>query len=738
VPFNIYVICKVAGFHIGQRQDWQMQLININAFSWGYGVAIARKWFTQVAMKAFAVVSFMLAAPFVVAADLGKVDVSHSSATLHSEYMTAEVGETVWLGLELTPRAGWHSYWKNYGDSGAAPLFYWTLPDGVVAGEALYPTPHRMPIGPLMNYGYEEPSILLVPLVIANTYKGSSIPIALDVEWLVCEIECVPQDDTWNAEIPVSQLQIDPTASSIFRTARTALPEMAIWSADLNIYPAQSRLKIHVSESEIAGVTAAYFYPEGEGVAEYAAEQQWSITSEGLFVDMLRLEGGIEAENGNGVLVLTFDDGTERAIEVEAVIVQEVAAAAGSGAAPSVQAALPLWQAIVFALLGGMVLNLMPCVFPVLSLKAFSFIAANSKTASGRKQEGWAYTAGIWLSFMIIVATLLVIKSGGAAIGWGFQLQEPAFVGSLVLLMLLVALSLSGMFNITVGVEGAGQGLASKDGNKGAFFQGVLAALVATPCTAPLMAPAIGYALTQPAPVVFLIFSVLAFGLALPFLALSYSPALAKMMPRPGPWMEKLKEALAFPMYLTAAWLLYVFNLQAGATATLAILVALIAAVFGVWIWQSFSGRVSRGIAVVFMVGAVAGIIYQPFSAPLGTAVQGNTDIQPYSEAKLAELLAEDETVFAYFTAEWCITCKVNEQVALFTDDTQALFAENNIRMLKGDWTNRNEEIANLLADYGRAGVPLYLLFPKGQSEAIILPEILTPGIIAGAIKDIS
>ena len=697
----------------------------------------ARKSFPHLATMIFTAACLVLAQAFSAAADFGRVDVSHSSATLHSEYSAAAAGETVWLGLELTPRAGWHSYWKNYGDAGAAPLLYWTLPDGVTAGEPLYPNPHRMPIGPLMNYGYEKPSVLLVPLIIAETYRGASIPIALEVEWLVCEIECVPQDGIWNGEIPVSKLQADPAAKTFFQAARTALPEMAIWAADLTIYPAQSRLKIHVSENEVAGVADAYFFPEGEGVTEYAAEQQWSLTGDGLFVDMKRLEGGIDATSGKGVLVLSYDDGNQRAVEVDAMLVQGPAAAASSGASPSVRATLPLWQAIIFALLGGMVLNLMPCVFPVLSLKAFSFIAANSKTQAGRKQEGWAYTAGIWVSFMIIVAILLVIKSGGVAIGWGFQLQEPAFVGSLVLLMLLVALSLSGMFNITVGVEGAGQGLASQGGNKGAFFQGVLAALVATPCTAPLMAPAIGYALTQSAPVVFLIFSMLAIGLALPFLALSYSPALAKLMPRPGPWMEKLKEALAFPMYLTAAWLLYVFNLQAGATATLALLVALIVAVFGVWVWQTFSVRVARGIAVVLMVAAIAGIIYQPFSAPIGTASQENSSIQPYSEVTLAKLLNDGETVFAYFTAEWCITCKVNEQIALFTDDTQALMAANNIKLLKGDWTNRNDEIAKLLADYGRAGVPLYLLFPKGQSDAIILPEILTPGIIADAINDI-
>lgn len=669
------------------------------------------------------------------ATELGRIEGSHSTAVLHSEYSVVSAGNTVWLGFEMVPRAGWHSYWKNYGDSGAAPLFYWKLPDGVTAGEPLYPTPHRMPIGPLMNYGYEEPSVLLIPVYIPEDYASKTLPISVDVEWLVCEIECVPQDGSWSAEIPVGQLEFSDAARPLFSGARTALPDLPIWSADLTVYDAQSRLKIYVDSSEVEGLAEAYFFPEGEGITEYAAEQQWSLTDEGLFVDMRRLEGGFEATSGKGVIALSFNNGEQRAVEIEAVIMTQTESAGASSSSPLVQANLPLWQAILFAFLGGMVLNLMPCVFPVLSLKAFSFIAANSKTAAGRKQEGWAYTAGIWVSFMIIVGVLLVVKSGGAAIGWGFQLQEPAFVGALVLLMLLVALSLSGMFNITVGIEGAGQELAAQGGNRGAFFQGVLAALVATPCTAPLMAPAIGYALTQPAPIVFLVFSLLALGLALPFLALSYSPALARMMPRPGAWMVKLKEALAFPMYLTGAWLLYVFNLQAGATATLFLLVALIVAVFGVWLWQNFSGKMGRALAMVAILGAVAGIIYQPFGQSGPSVENTENAIQPYSEKTLSLLLAEDETVFAYFTAEWCITCKVNEQVALFTDDTQALFAAKGIKMLKGDWTNRNAEIANLLSDYGRAGVPLYLLFQKGQTEAIILPEILTPGIIADAVN---
>lgn len=674
----------------------------------------------------------------IAAHDLGTVEGSHSSAALRAEHMEVKPGETVWLSFEIDPREKWHSYWKNYGDSGAAPLFYWTLPEGVTVGEPLYPIPHRMPIGPLMNYGYEEASSLLIPLTISSSYSGSSIPVSLSAEWLVCEIECVPQDGEWSSEIQTGEHVYSDSVGSHFADARAALPELAIWSADLTVYPGQSRLKVYLSENEVAGVKDAYFFPVGEGVTEYAAAQEWRLSPEGFFIDMQRTEGGLEAESGAGVLKLFFEDGSERAVEVDGKLVVETLALAGeeSVAAPTIAADIPLWQAGLFALLGGMVLNLMPCVFPVLSLKAFSFISANAKSTAERRQEGWAYTLGIWLSFMVIVTLLLVIKSGGAAIGWGFQLQEPSFVGVLVLVMVLVALSLSGMFNIQFGVEGAGQELATQGGNKGAFFQGVLATLVATPCTAPLMAPAIGFALTQSAPIVFLIFSLLAFGLALPLLALSYSSKLAAMMPRPGAWMEKLKEALAFPMYLTAAWLLYVFNLQAGATATLALLVALITIIFGVWLWQSLSSTLSRGIAVVLMLLGLGATIYQPFEAvPPGSPVETASDIEVYSEERLAELIAEEQPVFAYFTAEWCITCKVNEQVALYRDETQALFAEKGIRLMKGDWTNRNAEIANLLTQYGRAGVPLYLYFPKGQREAIVLPEVLSVGIIADALE---
>ncbi len=396
---------------------------------------------------------------------------------------------------------------------------------------------------------------------------------------------------------------------------------------------------------------------------------------------------------------------------------------------------MPLWQAALFALFGGLILNLMPCVFPVLSLKAFAFLSANYKTEANRRLEGVAYTLGIWVSFMVIVGVLVALRAGGAAIGWGFQLQEPLFVALMMVLMTFVALSLSGFFNISFGAESAGQTLAAREGIQGAFFKGVLAALVATPCTAPLMAPAIGFALTQPLITVFVVFSLLAIGLALPFLALSFIPAFARLMPKPGAWMEKMKEALAFPLYLTAAWLLYIFDRQVGAVATLLLLAGLITSIFGIWLSKQGEGKVLRAFAILFVLGGVAFIASKPWGDLTEQAAEVAEDSQPYSDQRVAELVDEGKPVFAYFTADWCITCKVNERVVLATDEVQAAFKGGGITVLKGDWTNRNAEIAAVLARYGRAGVPLYLYFPAGSGEAVVLPELLTKGAVFSAIN---
>ncbi len=679
--------------------------------------------------KFLTVLSLFFTSIAVNAQELIKHTDSHSEVAVYAEQSAFTKGETLWLAFRIEPKEGWHSYWKNYGDSGAAPILDWTLPEGISAGEPLFGAPHRMPVGPLMNYGYEDASTLLIPLYVSESYQATTADIKLSAEWLVCELECVPQVGEWSFSL--NSGNGEAVNSTIFADARSALPELSYWDATLSVSQEASELLVFVDESELSGLKAAYFYPESEGVTVYAEAQAYEISGDGLRLRIPR-EGDLEPTTANGVLELTFENGSKTVLELEPTLNSALGLAANVSEtiAPTNVNNLPIWQAAVFAFLGGIILNLMPCVFPVLSLKAFALISANHKTSGGRKREGWAYTFGIWISFMVIVSALMILRAGGAAVGWGFQLQDPIFVGLLAILMVLVALSLGGMFNIGLGsAEGAGQELTEKEGLKGAFFKGVLATLVATPCTAPLMAPAIGFALTQSVPTVALVFSMLAFGLALPFLALSYSDKLARMMPRPGAWMEKVKQGLAFPMLLTAAWLIYIFDLQAGSTATMILLMGIVGVSFGLWLWQQTEGKIGRSIAVIVAVFSMFAAINKASTSEPAQVAQSE-DVVAYTPKAVADLQKEGGPIFVYFTAEWCITCKVNEQVALNNADVKAALAAKNVTIVKGDWTNRNSEIAAVLAKYGRAGVPLYLYYPAGQAEAVVLPEILTPSIV--------
>lgn len=683
----------------------------------------------RVWIHALLITFLSFASHVVTAGEILRFEASHSQVRLLLERESLVVGDTNWLAFEISPRDGWHSYWKNPGDSGAAPIFEWSLPEELSVGDTQFAAPERIPVAHLMNYGYRGTSVVLLPIEVTEIAESKPFSVGLVAEWLICEVECVPQIGEWRFELPtVSNNDANSELSTVFSSARNAIPEPAYWDSKLVLADVSSELYVFADERELQTLESAYFYPEGEGVTTYAAEQLWEVSENGLLVRMQRPRTVPNSANPNGILQIRFRDGGQQSFALEPMFKQpdtEKASAATSLADTS----FPLWQAAIYAFAGGLILNLMPCVFPILSLKAFAFVSANYKTAANRRKEGWAYTLGIWLSFMVIVAALMVLRAGGAAIGWGFQLQEPVFVGLLAVLMVFVALSLAGMFSINIGVEGAGQSFAAREGVQGAFFKGVLATLVATPCTAPLMAPAIGFALTQPIMTVVLVFSLLAFGLAAPFLLLSYSERVAAAMPKPGPWMEKVKQALAFPMLLTAAWLVYVFDLQAGSSATLALLVSLIVIAFTVWLWQAFSSKVAKGIAILLAATALAGLVRMSTAdAPLQSALSNGE--MSYSEAALNDQLTKGKPVFVYFTAEWCITCKVNEKVALHREDTQDAFRDKGVVVMKGDWTNKNNEIAAVLARYGRAGVPLYLYFPAGSREAIVLPEIITASTI--------
>ena len=664
------------------------------------------------------------------------VQESHTLATLAAEKSEAEPGSTVWIALKHEPKEGWHTYWKNPGDSGIQTIINWSLSDGSTIGETLYPVPHPLPFGPLTNYGYDAPSILLTPITIPSEYQAPTYPVKASIEWLICEVECIPQFGEFSFDIQIGENTISAENRSIFTEARTKMPEPAFWDASLSIAPEAAELVVYMDAEETSDLSDAYFFPDQEGILDYAAPQTFRISEDGLVLSLTRLKGSVAPEAISGILKLTIGDHvTAVEVDPERHIVESIS---NTSDAPIIHASsLPLWQAALFALIGGLILNLMPCVFPVLSLKAFSFLSAGGLSKSERRQEGWSYTFGILASFGAVVGVLLLLRAGGSAVGWGFQLQEPMFVAFMIFVMVLVSLSLAGMFNIQTGFEGAGQALASQSGNKGAFFTGVLATLVATPCTAPFMAPALGYALSQPFYVALTVFFMLGFGLALPFLVLSYSETVARAMPRPGAWMEKFKKGLAFPMLATAAWLLWVFSNSAGSFAMLLLMLALITIVFAIWLWQQSDGKVVRVLSPLIGLLAVVAFVTQieTMPAPSGeNAPEGFANTAVYSNATLDGLLNDDKPVFAYFTADWCITCKVNERVALYREETIDMFDKAGITVLKGDYTNQDAEIAGVLSKYGRAGVPLYLYFPAGSKEAVVLPEVLTVGLLADTI----
>ncbi|UTW53916.1 protein-disulfide reductase DsbD [Kordiimonas sp. SCSIO 12610] len=669
------------------------------------------------------------------------VEDTHTKAILASEVSVIGANDVTWLALHYEPIEGWHTYWKNPGDSGMPTNINWELPNGFKAGETVYPVPEPLPVGPLTNYGYNGSSTLLIPIQTPQIITANSIRIKATAEWLICEVECVPQYGEFELELPVGEQSASAENASLFANARQNMPDPAFWDASIEIAPEAAKLMVYMSADEIETIQNAYYFPAYEGVLDYAAAQIVNVSDDGLELNLKRLKGSLSPESGSGILKLELPNGEITAVNIDPALnivdAIQIAAPTVPAAVPASEG-LPVWQAALFALLGGIILNLMPCVFPVLSLKAFSFLSAGGMSKSARKREGWAYTFGILASFGVIVGILLALRAGGSVVGWGFQLQEPIFVAFMVLLMVLVSLSLAGMFNIQTGFEGAGQSLAAQEGTKGAFFTGVLATLVATPCTAPFMAPAIGYALTQPIYVALLVFFMLGFGLALPFLILSYSDRIAKALPRPGAWMETFKQGLAFPMLATAAWLLFVFNNEAGSIAMLFLIFAIIAVVFAIWLWQQGNGKILRTVSGAIGLLSIVSIFWnvEPIHEGSGseTAVKSSDSVFAnsgiYSNAALDDLTVEGKPVFAYFTADWCITCKVNERVALNRAETIKLFDDKGITVLKGDYTNRDAEIAGVLAKYQRAGVPLYLYFPKGQKEAIVLPEVLTTGLL--------
>lgn len=651
----------------------------------------------------------------------------------------ADAGNTVWVGLQLTHQPHWHTYWKNSGDSGQPTALSWTLPAGVLAGEIAWPIPRKLPIGDLANYGFDGTVLLPVPLTITPDFKPSPLNPQLDIKlqasWLVCRQECVPQEGEFALQLPVkSSIALH---AGEFESAFAAAPRVSAGSARMTAQGRQLKVQVSDLPADWVGKTLEFF-PETPEVIEVAAPwtQSWQGTQWTASVPLATHQSArpdampvvLVAElagQRRGVAVTAKLDGVWAAAPVQP------GAALPSVASPQSLPAAPLqtsfWLALLGALLGGMILNLMPCVFPVLAIKLMSF-ARHADDQRGHRISGLAYSAGVVLSFVALGGLMIGLRSAGEQLGWGFQLQAPAVVAALAVLFTVIGLNLAGLFEFGQFVPGKFASLEAKNPSVNAFLSGILAVAIASPCTAPFMGASLGLALGLPAAQALLIFASIGVGMALPYLAASASPALARKLPRPGPWMETFRHAMAFPMFATVVWLVWVLGQQTGIDGAGALLALLVALALVIWA-LTLRGR-SRWPAAIISIALLAGLASAigqnvlKLAEPAGTLVAGER-WQPWSPGKVEQLLANGTPVFVDFTAAWCVTCQYNKKNALANAEVLADFDAKKVSLLRADWTRRDPTITAALAALGRNGVPVYVLYAAGQTP-VVLSEILS------------
>lgn len=663
------------------------------------------------------------------------------SITLIADKAQVEGGDTITIGIQETIKPKWHVYWVNPGDSGEPTKVSWSGLSGLDVQDIQWPVPHKLPLGPLTNYGYEGEVTLLQDITLPRTLPDGPITLTADITLLVCEEICIP-------EIHQAQITLNDGGSSHpveIAEARNALPLPVSWEAEYYTEDGNIHFKINTENTaSFEKIDSIELFPYEGGLIANAAKPEAYFVEGGLMIEQPK--GELKASDipeTKAVIAYLDKDGNRKAIEVDANYNKAAEAMAIAAASPQDNnKEIGLIGALVSALIGGLILNLMPCVFPVLSLKALSLVNSKNHDEREAKMHGVAYTVGVIASFLVIAGILIALKSGGAQIGWGFQLQNPIVVAVLAYLLFLVGLNLAGFFEVSAGrLANVGSSLANKNGISGSFFTGILATAVATPCTAPFMAAALGYTLTQPAPVALLVFATLGFGLALPFLLLTFIPALRTALPRPGAWMETFKQFLAFPMFGFAAWLISVLSHQADSLSVMLTLLGLVALSFAIWAWQ----KKARAVAIIGLLLALAPLTtIKATTTPemvMSTMTEGQNWIA-FSDAAFTEALQNPAPVFVNMTAAWCITCKVNERVALSPAATKMLFKERGVQYLKGDWTNRDPEISKFLERYGRNGVPLYVYYgpvnaaTAQRPEPVILPQILTPAIVRETIEN--
>ena len=636
------------------------------------------------------------------------------------------LGQSFPIGVEIKLPPGWHTYWRNPGDSGEAVQLRWQTEGLNVAETIAWPMPQRIPYGPLINLGYKQQVLLTQRLIYRPTEASSGfVTINLAGRWLVCEEVCIPEEADLSLRLPIVE-QAEVNSVLAMRFDQQPIPQTLKAGVEVQWLDTETfNLTVDLPGLSRENFQEVYFLPFEQDVVDLSLPPEVSYEDSKLAVKVRILDADRPSYDG----LIWYQE----SVQGQAIIAGFEVPVTSPGSSSTVFDAL---QYLLLALLGGLLLNIMPCVFPVLSIKVLALLEESAGSVPQQRAQGWWYTLGVILSFLLIAGVLMLLRGLGEQIGWGFQLQNPLMVTLLAMLFLALGLNLSGFFELKFAL-----GTPSKSRSSGfnAMMGGVLAVLVAAPCTAPFMGAALGFALTHSVTEGLIVFTGLGFGMALPFLLLAHSPNALSLLPKPGQWMITFKEACAFLMYATSIWLSWLLIQQVGSTGWLLLAGACLQLVILIWFWERFgANRWGTRLIVGFLVAGVGFTVAEirqskPEASPQVTAQAGNIKAMVYDPAAVADAALEGP-VFVNFTADWCITCKVNEAVALGTDTTQALFLREGVRYFVADWTNEDPMITQALSRYGRVGVPLYLVFHPDATNPVILPQILTETMIAQAL----
>ncbi|MBF2052939.1 MAG: thioredoxin family protein [Candidatus Sericytochromatia bacterium] len=648
--------------------------------------------------------------------------INHSEVKLLSSHDSLSASEDTLIGLHIRLDPEWHTYWRNPGDSGAAPMLnIQSAQAELVVGEIQWPLPERIPTPPLVTFGYENEVLIFAPVRLkAPAADLKELSLSVEAEWLVCKVECIPAFDSFSLPLAVAQKPVASASQALFASWQQQIPPQA--SSIARYRPGKEALQLEISGLP-TGAKITDFFPVQSPFLSNAAPQ---LSGQHSFSQALSQPLPDPAPTITG-LVLYEVDGLPGSLHISAEV------SSGSAALLNTEResrAPPLWQLMLMAFAGGLILNIMPCVFPIIAIKLLSILKQAEERTSTVRLSSLAYIAGVLVTFEAFALLLVLLRASGQALGWGFQLQSPGFLTALILLFFLLSLNFLGLYEFRLPLLQTGP---RKQGYGGQFATGALSVFVASPCTAPFMGAAMGFALSQSISAILLVFLGLGLGFALPYLLLLISPRIVSWLPKPGQWMLLFKEFMFFPMLLTALWLLWILGRIAGLEAAIAVLAGLTLLAIPFWLRQRLSapGRLLFGAWLICLplgLGLTVWPLLQPQNTQTAAQTQSSSFWQPFSPAALATAQAAGP-VFVNFTAAWCITCQVNEQVTFRDADTQALIQQAGIQMLKADWTRRDPEITAILSYYDRVSVPFYLFYPSANSEPVILPEVLTPAI---------